>query len=329
MVAAVAACDRRARDANATPTPPAARPTPTGQMFTSTANLSTPVTWHGEPGHVLDTADLRLVVLDRGGKIVSLVDARSRTEWLAQPAGTTLVDSGYGADFIASEMCGWDECAPSVDATTLRGARIPDHGEVWSVDWATRSQTDALLQEVSGHALPYTLRRTLTEADRALRFTYEVVNEGDGPLPFVWTGHPQFLATANTTVALTGEVAEAIVPGDRSGEPLLHQAGRAGALEGVRRGASHKSWLRLRPGRAEVVLAHGHRPGRLRISWDARTVPYVAFWQDNAQFSREPVVACELSNGWYDDLAAADRRGRCLVVPVGESAAWSFHMRLG
>lgn len=327
MVAvAVAACDRPGRDAGATPAP-TTRATSTPQI--STTPQPTPVTWHGEPGHLLDSGDLRLVVLDRGGKVASLVDARSRTEWLAQPEGNTLVDSGYGADFIASEMCGWDECAPSVAATTLRGAHIPDHGEVWSVDWTTRTRSDALVQEVGGHALPYTLRRTLTATDGAIRFTYAVVNEGNEALPFVWTGHPQFLATAKTMVTLTGDVAEAIVPGDRTGEPLLRQAGRAGALEGVRRGASHKSWLRLRPGRAEVVLAHGDRPGRLRFSWDTRAVPYVAIWQDNAQFSREPVVACELSNGWYDDLAAAERRSRCLVVPPGESAAWSFDLRLG
>jgi galactose mutarotase-like enzyme len=294
-------------------------------MSTSSANLSSPVTWHGEPGHVIDTGDLRLVVLERGGKVASLVDAKSRAEWLAQPKGGTLVESGYGADFIASEMCGWDECAPTVDATTYRGADIPDHGEVWGVDWSTRSQPEALVQEVSGHALPYTLRRTLIKSDDALRFTYEVVNDGDEALPFVWTGHPQFLATTKSTVALTGDVAEATVPGGR-GAPLLRRAGRAGALDAVRRGESHKTWLRLGPGRAEVVLAHADRPGRLRFAWDTRAIPYVAFWQDNALYSREPVVACELSNGWYDNLAVAERRGRCLVVPAGDRATWSFDL---
>lgn len=326
LAAAVTGCDRPSGDAVATPTTTV--PATPSRSATSSGGLSTPVTWHGEPGHVLHNGGLRLVVLERGGKVASLVDARSQAEWLAQPGGGPLAASGYGADFIGSEMCGWDECAPTVDATTLRGANLPDHGEVWSVDWSTQSRPDALVQEVSGHALPYTMRRTLTEAAGALRFTYEVVNVGDDPLPFVWTGHPQFLATAKTTVALAGDVAESIVPGDRTGGPLLRRAGTAGALQGVRRGGSHKTWLRLRPGRAGVVLAHGDRPGRLRLSWDAGAIPYVAFWQDNAQYSREPVVACELSNGWYDNLATAARRGRCLVVPAGKPATWSFDLSL-
>ncbi len=327
MVAtALAGCNVPRRDEGATPT---ARATRTGPTSGARPDWSTPTTWHGEPGRVIETGELRLVVLDRGAKIASLIDSRSRTEWLAQPEGTALVKSGYGADFIASEMCGWDECAPSVAATTIRGAKIPDHGEVWSVDWATSTEPGALVQEVRGHALPYTFRRTLTEVDGALRFTYAVVNEGDEALPFTWTGHPQFLATARTNVTLNGYVGEAVVPGDPNGEPLFRQAGNARALEGTRRGTSHKTWLRLRPARAEVLLWHGDRLGRLRFSWDARSIPYVAFWQDNAQYSREPVVAVELSNGWYDDLAAADRRDRCLLVPAGRRATWSFDLRLG
>ena len=80
-------------------------------------------------------SSLRAVIVpELGAKIVSLFDRRRQHEWLVPPM-RTLKQTAYGDDFVSQDMSGWDEMMPTIVACDYQGARLPDHGEVWSIPW--------------------------------------------------------------------------------------------------------------------------------------------------------------------------------------------------
>lgn len=137
------------------------------------------------------------VAPERGGKIVSLLGADG-TEWL-----TTSAEQGFavGTAFGEAEMAGWDECAPTIDACTVDGSPLPDHGDVWDACWT--GEADDLA--VDGSSWPYRLRRRLLPlADGGWRLEYRARATGNRPIPFLWAAHPQFAAPVGTRVELSG-----------------------------------------------------------------------------------------------------------------------------
>ena len=107
-----------------------------------------PTTWHDIAALVLENETIRTVVVPTmGAKIVSLLDKRTGTEWLAGPGERPFRPSAYGATFDQQDMSGWDEMFPTITACpypapgAYTGAPLPDHGEVWAVPWTTQRRT--------------------------------------------------------------------------------------------------------------------------------------------------------------------------------------------
>jgi hypothetical protein len=235
----------------------------------------------------------------RGGKIVSLVDASGR-EWLAQPHPPLAPLGSTG--FVDGDMCGWDECAPTIDACSITGgapAAVPDHGEAWSAEW--QDFGDGWFG-YAGRALPYVFARAIVATAAGLRLRYRV--EVARSMPFLWAAHPQFAAPPGTRVLLPSSVESVTgtygVVGDHVWGADLAR------VDGLPVGGARKVWLRAedRVGWAALERPDG---ARLRLSWDPSLVPYLGLWFDHCAFSREPVVAVEPATGWRDrlDLAAA------------------------
>ena len=91
--------------------------------------------------HSVNGTGLRCEVhADRGGRIVSLL-SDDGYEWLAPSTRTDR--TGHGQSFVRIGMGGWDEIAPTVqadsvrvpDATGLPETQLPDHGDIWNVEW--------------------------------------------------------------------------------------------------------------------------------------------------------------------------------------------------
>lgn len=153
----------------------------------------------------------------RGGKITSLRDRRGK-EWLLTG---TLAPARTGGAFVDAEMFGWDECAPTVDATTLPATgttrngtpdntpsstppvALSDHGDLWDQAWEIAGLDDApapmwLTLRARGTDWPYEFTRTITiegPADAALE-TGEPGASADGD------------ATADGDVAVDGGTGE-------------------------------------------------------------------------------------------------------------------------
>ncbi len=88
----------------------------------------------------LQNGRLRVVVLPReGGRIASIFDKASKTEFLLQPKRPHRKPKARDlwSRFETSVCAGIDECLPSVaaDGPEAPGGSISDHGDFWRLNW--------------------------------------------------------------------------------------------------------------------------------------------------------------------------------------------------
>ncbi len=274
--------------------------------------------WNGEPAVEIGGGGLTMIIVPgRGGKIVSLVDDQG-TEWLLGPPDPLPAPARPGARFIEAELCGWDECAPTIDVCRLAdGTALPEHGDLWTAAWSVRS---AASMEIGGTALPYTLRREVRAIDAGLELRYRVT--ANRPIPFLWAAHPQFLAPPGTMIELPAGVDRVLDVYREPGAEHPWDEGLA-SIDTVPEATGRKVYL---PPTASVGTAALRRPdGRaLRLTWDPATVPYLGLWYDRSGFARADVIAIEPTTGYYDSLARAVDADRVSLVTPDHPLEWSL-----
>lgn len=292
----------------------------------------TRTTWNGADAVLHRTDEVSVVVLPgRGGKIASL-RAFGR-EWLAQPELPLGPVPAPGDSFVDGDMCGWDECAPSVVACSLPGwpdasldTLLPDHGELWTVPWDVDPEhLDHAVAD--GPNSRCTFARTVTLGPGpVVRLDY-AVTAALVDTPFLWVAHPQLRAPAGSHVRL-GREPERVVDVDSGSDPVPEDwRPELARIDTVAPGGSRKFYLEPtdRVGSASLVLRDGRA---LTMRWDTTLLPYLGIWFDRSKHSREDVVAIEPSTGWYDSAARALAEDRILRIPAGATAAWWLEIAL-
>jgi hypothetical protein len=276
-----------------------------------------PDPWAGERVQVVAGPGLRATVAaDRGAKIVSLRDDAGH-EWLAQPARWQ-PPARPGAAFVESEMCGWDECAPTIVECQPSGwPVVPDHGDLWDVAWSA----DGEVLRGRSRSLDVELSRTIRPCASGLRIEYEA-RPTVARTPFLWAAHPQFTAPPGSRVAIA---VSAVVD-------AMHQPGvrrpwtdDLAGIDAVLPGQCAKYYAppEVPVGRAELTV---QGRGMLTMTWDAAVAPYVGVWFDHCAYAREPVIAIEPTTGYFDSLDDAIRSDRILYLETGSPARWAIEL---
>jgi galactose mutarotase-like enzyme len=181
------------------------------------ANITiTPTTVQDFSAHTIANDQISFTIIPKlGGKLTSLLDRRTGREWLWTSSRVPYRRCQYGASYVNdADVGGWDECFPSVAATTYpctpwQGVSIPDHGEIWSQSWPTKiiamqdEQMVSIRMKAQGVALPYAFTRTIfMRTDSAtLRFEYTLESQADADMPFIWSAHPVFALVPGMRVA--------------------------------------------------------------------------------------------------------------------------------
>jgi galactose mutarotase-like enzyme len=280
--------------------------------------------------------EIEAVVLPRrGAKIASLRHLPSGREWLEQPAGELGEPPAYGSPFTGTELFGWDEMLPTIDGSSYpdgeyRGAPLPDHGEVWTLPWETRTAGETLVSSTAGRALPYRVMRTMRVQDARLRLEYELLATGLTPLWLLWAAHPLFAVDGRRTrIVLPAEVHQllnvwpSIEPG-----PVRWPSPDVESTSSMPSGTGRKLYAlpSAKVGTAGLIDADG---SWLRLTWDPELVPYLGIWLDNSAYARHPVIALEPATGFYDDLARAVSQQRVPQVHPHQPLRWSVEVSLG
>jgi|HubBroStandDraft_2_1064218.scaffolds.fasta_scaffold81990_2 galactose mutarotase-like enzyme len=268
---------------------------------------------------LIQAGDCTVALLPQfGGKIASIC-VKNR-ELLHAPL-TEIAPRTRTMAFDEGDASGWDECLPSVAACTVKTntgvAEIPDHGDLWRVEWdaagnrehgtGNRAQDNHAGAEIGRSksitlrgecfSLPLALDRTLTLTESAkgwhLLVNYMLTNTGKIPAPWSWAAHPLWAVDAGDIIELPESITALRVEG--SGGGRLGVAGDQVAWPVAKRakgGLADLSVAQSRRSRFADKLFAGPlaadenwcallRPQaglRIRFSFDTATMPYLGLW---------------------------------------------------
>jgi galactose mutarotase-like enzyme len=306
-----------------------------------------------EENVLIGVGDCSVTILpDVGGKIASIqVGGR---ELLQAPLAayaprtrTMLFDAGDGS--------GWDECLPSIGAceveTTAGLAEVPDHGDLWRVEWSeigdgrsegARGASVTLRGEC--FSLPLALERTLTliETEKGWRLSldYTVTNIGDCPAPWSWAAHPLFAVEAGDRIVLPDSIRQVRLEGSVTGRLGLGGQLVAWPIAALADGGeTDLSVVQPPESRIGDKLFAGPLPAadnwcalerpragvRIKVGFDPVATPYIGLWICYGGWPERPgprqmCVALEPTTALVDSLAISGPWSR--VLSPSDSFSW-------
>lgn len=304
--------------------------------------------------HVHTGAIELTLIPELGGKINSLRDARTGREWLWRHPRFVYKRVPHGSSYITeADTGGWDECFPSVaqckyPSAPWEGAAIQDHGELWSqapeFESIERPDNIALRTRWQGIVLPYTFMRTITLTTNSsiIRADYEVVNNSDQPVNFVWCIHPLLAIEPGMELRLpasarfhmgTSFPPNLVSPGQNLQYPFAVSGLNFPTLPEISAGLAIKIWSDpLPPGEGWAALCA--RDGELRMRWDVTLLPQVAAWMNFGAWAADGGASyfnlgLEPCIGAQDSLAdAVTRHNLFATVPPRGSKTWWLEIEL-
>jgi galactose mutarotase-like enzyme len=285
-----------------------------------------------------------LVVPEIGGRVVSLVDRRTRRDWMmpGEPPDLALADvwSREEVVFGGRESFGWDECLPTVapcpDPLDADAAPLRDHGDQWGrpADVLPDDEGDGVGLAWSSSRWPYRFSRRLSlEPDATLRAEYSFANESDRALPLLWSIHPTFRLEPGTLIELPGVSTARVTWTDGMGLQSadsvawpLAPSSLGGTVDLGRVRSADGSAVKLYAHAPEVARLVTPDGSHLELTWDRAVGTTVGVW---LSFGGWPIggppveqVAIEPTTSPDDDLDDAIAHRRAREVGPGESLRW-------
>jgi galactose mutarotase-like enzyme len=262
--------------------------------------------------------------------------------------------------FDEGDASGWDECLPSVAAcrveTEAGPAEIPDHGDLWRIEWEKQGLEDEGKNGTSVtnigkcFSLPLELQRRLelseTAAGWRLDLGYELTNTGEYQVPWSWTAHPLFAVEAGDRIVLPSSIRSLRLEGsgggrlgkggDTVGWPLATQADGStvdlSIAEVADSGIGDKLFAGpLEPAENWCALERTTAGVCVRTTFDAVATPYLGLWVCYGGWPERPgpkqvCVALEPSTAPVDSLAVSGSWSR--VLAPGASFSWQMQIEI-
>ncbi|HEY6489827.1 MAG: hypothetical protein WCC26_08905 [Terracidiphilus sp.] len=305
------------------------------------------------------------VLPEFGGKIASI---RVRDRELLQAPLVPVAGRTRSMAFDASDASGWDECVPSVAAcrveTDAGVAAVPDHGDLWRVEWENEERDGKNAKRDEGRArpansvrlrghcfsLPLTLERTLdlkpTRKGWELQLQYTLTNTGRFAVPWSWAAHPLFAVEAGDRVELPDSMKTLRVEGSAGkrlgskGDPVAWPCAGVGSGGIVDLGsvADERSGVAEKLFAGPLETSEGwcalHRPKAgvtIRFRFDPKATPYLGMWLCYGGWparggAKQMCVALEPATAPVDSLAETGKWTRMLAA--GASQSWPLWVDL-
>jgi hypothetical protein len=289
------------------------------------------------------------VIPELGSKISSIFwDGH---ELLFQNPYRSLRAAYYGAPFSDFDASGIDECLPSIGACGYPsepwlGISVPDHGELWSVPWAARQETDRIVMTVESVRFPYTVIKSIELLPiLGLRIRYHLLNRSGRPFPFIWSAHPLLAIEPGSRIHLP---APQTVTVDWSREERLGKQftthpwpsttdSHGNAIDLSLIGEPTLGYVeKLYSSRLDTGWCGVHHPSSSRwvgMVFSAESVPFVGLSINQGGWPVEGKgyfnLGLEPCNGYPDRLDLAVARGCYAVAPPGDSLTWKLDIYFG
>lgn len=286
-----------------------------------------------------------MIVPQRGGKTVSLIDKRNGREWVYR-TDRPWEPLTLGMDWEEGDRGGWDEMFPTITASTCpddgyEQLSFPDHGEVWSRAWNYEVNETRLRLEIDGVQLPYTLRKTVSLFGSSLVIEYELENREALPFSYLWAAHPLLRVKPGMKLLASpteGDIQLTYSHLDRLGG--IHERSHfpfAALKEGGTVDLSvleHDTGLHAEKYYFTDPLQQGYAEVRepsegagISFHFLPEDIPYLAIWA-NYGTSGDYTLAPEPATGYLDSLQEAYDRGRVKRIEGYSTARWRLEIRL-
>jgi len=161
--------------------------------------------------YVLETKTLAAEFIRPGGRMVSLRHKSANREFLVQQQLDKYLKAEFAKLLIPAQAAGYDDMFPTIlecfyPDFPWKGVSMPDHGEVWALDWDVAQESQALVFSVYGVRLPYRLvRRASFSAENRLRLEYTLENFAPFEMWYLWSAHPMLQVEAGCQFVLPPE----------------------------------------------------------------------------------------------------------------------------
>jgi galactose mutarotase-like enzyme len=306
-----------------------------------------------EENVVIAAGECEVTILPRfGGKIASI---RFKGQELLQQPLVPIAPRSQTMGFDESDASGWDECLPSVAACSVLYAdsvvKVPDHGDLWRVEWQRAGTKGLRDQGTAGltltgrcFSLPLELERTieLEEADGAwrLELSYKLTNTGTEPASWSWSAHPLFAVSAGDRIVLPERIRTLRLEGSGGkrlglyGDTVHWPIAKVGTAGETNLNVAHPAdsgigdKLFAGPLAADENWCELVRPDadvKIRVGFDAEKTPYLGLWicyggWPEREGPKQMCVALEPATAPVDSLAVKSAWSR--VLAPGESYDW-------
>ena len=289
---------------------------------------------------VIESEAMRVGVLPAyGARVVTLLDKRTGREWLQQ--GGQSANTDEGADYLADEAVGWDECFPTVspwDATNTPWQRpLRNHGDLWGRPWTIDSQTASALT-TSYVAPAFRFSRMIGVEGAQLTATYTVVNRSQAPLPYLWALHGLLIVTPEDRIVLpdvaTVTATYLTLDGRTGRTPSFAWPDTDGVLpfaldevQPASRNFAGKLYASNIAGHRAVI---GHGEQYLVIGWD-EAIDHLGIWLNYGAWPSAGGghhIALEPTTAAADHLGEALATGNAVTLAPGASTSWTISMTL-
>ena len=290
-----------------------------------------------------------------GGKIASI---RIEDRELLQTPLAPITPRTQNMPFDAGDASGWDECLPSVAACAVHSkvgvAQIPDHGDLWRVEWK-RTATDEKQDNSSTltarcFSLPLELERRLELHESGplwrIKLQYLLTNRGSESVPWSWAAHPLFAVEPGDRIVLPDSITELRLEG--SGGKRLGESGSIVSWPVASLAEGGEVDLRIAkpptsgigdklftgPLQASENWCALERPSaglRIRVTFDPAATPYLGLWICYGGWPDKPgpkqmCVALEPATAPVDSLAVTGPWSRSIAP--GESISWPMDVEI-
>ncbi len=305
----------------------------------------------GFPGVSLNNETVQVIfVPELGGKMVSLVRVASGYEFLLQPqdVGRRYGRATYGDRLENFDTSGFDECFPTISACQYPlnpEVALPDHGELWSVAWRVRKQDECLYLEAMSRALHCRFRKRVRLDEDQVILEYELANESDQPVFYLWSAHPLLRVETGAEITLPPEVNQMWIHWSR--QVRLGNHGDLCCWPGAVLNGEHQDLSTIRPWSSQTAdklftnrlkngycsLYHPENDESITFQFDPQQVPYIGLWMCTGGWPETNerghlTVALEPCSGRPDALEEAYARGESAQLKPREVRKWWLRLRI-
>lgn len=273
--------------------------------------------------YTLENEILKLEVLrDYGAKIASIVHLEREHEFLFQPTLGRYELPIYGDDFYKYDTSGIDDTIPTIDADIYPESKVAlmDHGDTWAQVWEYEVVGDTLICTVELKSLPLKLVKKLKLVENRIEFKYELINETDEDIMYLWAFHGLNVFNDET-------------------EMFFRQEGTIlNVIDGTDYDFDYKKLVNYEDGSEnkyyfEDEITDGYcgldyRDVKLKyiLDYDTKINAYLGVWITKGGFKGEYNCALESASGYYDSLSRAYENDKYSTVKAKSSVQWDMNV---